>query len=40
MEAEIKLFFGMNDNDKTNSEFLWESAKAYIRGFTISYVSH
>ncbi len=40
MEAEIKLFFDMNDNDETNSEFLWESAKAHIRGFTISYVSH
>lgn len=40
MEVEIKLFFDKNDNSETNSEFLWESAKAYIRGFIISYVSH
>ncbi len=37
---EIDLCFDMNDNSETNSEFLWESAKAYFRGFTMSYMSH
>uniref|UniRef100_A0A3P8UB30 exodeoxyribonuclease III n=1 Tax=Amphiprion percula TaxID=161767 RepID=A0A3P8UB30_AMPPE len=40
MEAELDLFFDINDNGETNPENLWESAKAYIRGFIISYMSH
>ena len=40
METEINSFFEMNDNSDTNPEFLWESAKAYLRGFTMSYMSH
>lgn len=40
MEAELDLFFDINDNGETDPEFLWESVKAYIRGFTISYTSH
>lgn len=37
---ELYFFFDINDNSETNPEFLWESAKAYIRGFTVSYMSH
>uniref|UniRef100_A0A3Q0RVA3 exodeoxyribonuclease III n=1 Tax=Amphilophus citrinellus TaxID=61819 RepID=A0A3Q0RVA3_AMPCI len=40
MEAEIKQFFDINDTSETSPEFLWESAKAYLRGFTISYMVH
>lgn len=40
MEEELDLYFDKNDNEDTNPEFLWEAAKAYIRGFTISYMSH
>lgn len=29
----------MNDNNETNPEFLWDSAKAYITGFAISYMT-
>lgn len=32
--------FDVNDNSETNSEFLLESAKPYIRGFNISYMSY
>uniref|UniRef100_A0A3P9LGY2 exodeoxyribonuclease III n=1 Tax=Oryzias latipes TaxID=8090 RepID=A0A3P9LGY2_ORYLA len=40
MEEELKLYFDENDNSDTNPEFLWEAAKAYIRGSTISYIAN
>lgn len=40
MEEELNLYFDKNDTSDTNPEFLWEAAKAYIRGFTLSYMSH
>uniref|UniRef100_H2MR45 Reverse transcriptase domain-containing protein n=1 Tax=Oryzias latipes TaxID=8090 RepID=H2MR45_ORYLA len=40
MEEELKLYFDENDNSEKNPEFLWEAAKAYIRGSTISYIAN
>lgn len=39
MKEEMGLFFDKNDNGDTNPEFLWEAAKAYVRGIAISYMA-
>lgn len=40
LTSQIKFFFEINDMAGIGSDILWETFKAYIRGQTISFISH
>ena len=39
LETQIEIFFETNDKDDISPVLLWESFKAYIRGYIICYQS-